>query len=152
MAFGRLSGFQILANTGGVERAQVEVVRVSIGEGLPPSLPATKLLLSAFSLISFSPLCPPPSPVLSPIGPPASPSSRWQPTRGPGGRGGQLRQSRDFRRGRHRGQGTSVGLKGVEGMEIPNPVSMFDARHGDNTDVLLALLTQNKELEGEPKT
>merc|ERR1719273_1262128 len=32
-------------------------------------------------------------------------------------------------------------------MEIPNPVSMFDARHGDNTDVLLALLTQNKELE-----
>merc|ERR1712130_914177 len=40
-----------------------------------------------------------------------------------------------------------VGLKGVEGMEIPNPVSMFDSRHGDNTDVLLALLTQNKELE-----
>merc|ERR1719220_1565236 len=35
----------------------------------------------------------------------------------------------------------------VEGMEIPNPVSMFEARHGDNTDVLLALLTQNKELE-----
>ena len=62
-----------------------------------------------------------------------------------------MRQSRDFRRGRHRGQGVSVGLKGVEGMEIPNPVSMFDARHGDNTDVLLALLTQNKELEGEPK-
>ena len=37
-------------------------------------------------------------------------------------------------------------------MEIPNPVSMFDARHGDNTDVLLALLTQNKELEGELMT
>ena len=45
-----------------------------------------------------------------------------------------------------------MGLKGVEGMEIPNPVSMFDARHGDNTDVLLALLTQNKELEGELMT
>ena len=43
-------------------------------------------------------------------------------------------------------------MKGVEGMEIPNPVSMFDARHGDNTDVLLALLTQNKELEGELMT
>ena len=26
---------------------------------------------------------------------------------------------------------------------------VFDARHGDNTDVLLALLTQNKELEGK---
>ena len=37
-------------------------------------------------------------------------------------------------------------------MEIPNPVSMFDSRHGDNTEVLLALLTQNKELEGETKT
>ena len=24
---------------------------------------------------------------------------------------------------------------------------VFDARHGDNTDVLLALLTQNKELK-----
>ena len=44
-----------------------------------------------------------------------------------------------------------MGLKGVEGMEIPNPVSMFEARHGDNTDVLLALLTQNKELEGKAK-
>ena len=33
----------------------------------------------------------------------------------------------------------------------PNPVSMFEARHGDNTDVLLALLTQNKELEGKAK-
>ena len=42
-------------------------------------------------------------------------------------------------------------MKGVEGMEIPNPVSMFDSRHGDNTDVLLALLTQNKELEGKAK-
>ena len=31
-------------------------------------------------------------------------------------------------------------------MELPPGV--FDARHGDNTDVLLALLTQNKELEG----
>ena len=42
-------------------------------------------------------------------------------------------------------------LNKVEGMEIPNPVSMFDPRHGDNTEVLLALLTQNKELEGEPE-
>merc|ERR1712241_1638221 len=40
-----------------------------------------------------------------------------------------------------------VVLNKVEGMEIPNPVSMFDSRHGDNTEVLLALLTQNKELE-----
>ena len=27
--------------------------------------------------------------------------------------------------------------------------SVFDARHTDNTEVLLALLTQNKDLEGE---
>ena len=33
-------------------------------------------------------------------------------------------------------------------MEIA-PVGLFDSRHGDNTEVLLALLTQNKELEGE---
>ena len=26
---------------------------------------------------------------------------------------------------------------------------VFDTRHGDNTDVLLALLAQNKELEGK---
>ena len=35
----------------------------------------------------------------------------------------------------------------VNRMELPPGV--FDARHGDNTDVLLALLTQNKELEGK---
>ena len=35
----------------------------------------------------------------------------------------------------------------VAGMELPPGV--FDTRHGDNTDVLLALLTQNKELEGK---
>ena len=35
-------------------------------------------------------------------------------------------------------------------MELPPGV--FDARHGDNTDVLLALLTQNKELEGKNLT
>ena len=34
----------------------------------------------------------------------------------------------------------------VNRMELPPGV--FDSRHGDNTDVLLALLTQNKELEG----
>ena len=32
-------------------------------------------------------------------------------------------------------------------MELASGV--FDARHTDNTEVLLALLTQNKELEGE---
>ena len=34
-------------------------------------------------------------------------------------------------------------------MELASGV--FDARHADNTEVLLALLTQNKELEGESK-
>ena len=34
-------------------------------------------------------------------------------------------------------------------MELASGV--FDARHADNTEVLLALLTQNKELEGELK-
>ena len=34
-------------------------------------------------------------------------------------------------------------------MEMASGV--FDARHADNTEVLLALLTQNKELEGESK-
>ena len=36
-------------------------------------------------------------------------------------------------------------------MELPAAtVALFEAsrQHGDNTDVLLALLTQNKELEG----
>mgnify|MGYP007022988865 CR=1 FL=1 len=32
-------------------------------------------------------------------------------------------------------------------MELASGV--FDARHADNTEVLLALLTQNKELEGK---
>ena len=35
-------------------------------------------------------------------------------------------------------------------MELASGV--FDARHADNTEVLLALLTQNKELEGESKS
>ena len=116
------------------------------------SLPASQLLLSAFSLISFSPLVlrRPPSSVpldLSPL--PGAGGSQPEVAAAPAANHAGLRI---FARGWHRGQGLSVGLKGVEGMEIPNPVSMFDARHGDNTDVLLALLTQNKELEGETKT
>ena len=34
-------------------------------------------------------------------------------------------------------------------MELAPGPGVFDARHTDNTEVLLALLTQNKELEGE---
>ena len=61
--FGQWS-FWFLANAGGLVTAQVEVVRVSIGEGEPPSLPASSFFLPLHWLVSLPPssaVCRPPS-------------------------------------------------------------------------------------------
>ena len=115
------------------------------------SLPASKLLLSAFTLISFSPTILRRLPSSVPLGLSPLPGAGGSQPEAAAALAANRARLRIFARGRYRGQQVSVGLKGVEGMEIPNPVSMFEARHGDNTDVLLALLTQNKELEGKAK-
>ena len=120
-------------------------------EGEEGASPARKLLLSAFTLISFSAtsLTRPPSSV--PLDLPALPRAAGSQPESSAALTTNRASRPLFARGCQRGQQVSVVLNKVEGMEIPNPVSMFDSRHGDNTEVLLALLTQNKELEGEPE-
>ena len=120
-------------------------------EGEEVASPASKLLLSAFTLISFSPTILRRLPSSVPLGLSPLPGAGGSQPEAAAALAANRARLRIFARGRYRGQQVSVGLKGVEGMEIPNPVSMFEARHGDNTDVLLALLTQNKELEGKAK-